>query len=195
MIPGAPQLFPANGPKVETAGIEPAQCSRRVLDYGDPAMAARFWSKVEKTDGCWIWKAARNRSTGYGAFCVVKPYIRGAHRVSYQMVYGPVPPGTVICHHCDNPACVRPDHLFAGTHADNVRDKVAKGRQARGERLNKASQVGGRNHAAKLTDAQVIEIRERVANGERPTDVAREFGIRYRTLWTITARKRWTHLP
>lgn len=87
-------------------------------------LATRFWAKVEKGDGCWNWTAANVR--GYGRISINNRMFR-AHRVSYEMHRGPIPEGLEICHRCDNPRCVRPDHLFVGTRSDNIRDRVAKG--------------------------------------------------------------------
>lgn len=94
-------------------------------------IADRFWPKVEKSDdGCWTWQAARDRK-GYGK--IGAPGRAGwlfAHRVSYEIATGiTLTPDVLVLHRCDNPPCVRPDHLFLGTHADNVADKIRKGRQ------------------------------------------------------------------
>jgi hypothetical protein len=84
----------------------------------------RFWEHVEKLpdDGCWVWTGSRLQS-GYGTFDKGR-----AHRFSYALANGPIPDGLHICHRCDNPPCVRPDHLFAGTRVDNMQDAIAKGR-------------------------------------------------------------------
>lgn len=92
-------------------------------------MIERFWSKVRKTDGCWEWQACLNEK-GYGIFGTGGKKIDRAHRISYRLLVGPVPNGMFICHHCDNPACVRPDHLFVGTNRDNVDDMLSKSRNS-----------------------------------------------------------------
>lgn len=166
----------------------------RLLDLtSDPDVLDRFWSKVHKTEGCWLWTAATNGS-GYGKFCLRKPWTMDAHRVAYQIVYGPVGQAVVICHRCDVPSCVRPDHLFVGTHAINVQDMVTKGRHARGAALNRPSQVGQSNYMARLTDDDVRTIRARYEGGDKPTVIAKEFGIKYGTVWAITHGHRWRHV-
>ena len=89
----------------------------------------RFWEKVSITPAlsdCWEWAGARN-SSGYGHLQANGVYV-DAHRFSWELHFGRIPPGMFVCHHCDNPPCIRSSHLFLGTRADNARDMVAKGR-------------------------------------------------------------------
>lgn len=94
---------------------------------------ARFWTKVHKTEDCWFWLGARDRD-GYGQFHPTgRPGVMvKAHRFAYELTVGRIPVGFLVCHHCDNPPCVRPDHLFAGTNRDNLSDMARKGRSTRG---------------------------------------------------------------
>lgn len=88
----------------------------------------RFWAKVEKGPGCWLWTGAKN-SRGYGQTASgLKGKSKLAHRASYEHFYGPIPDGLYVLHRCDVPHCVNPQHLFVGTAADNMQDAVRKGR-------------------------------------------------------------------
>lgn len=98
-------------------------------------LVERFLSKVEKTDTCWLWKANLTKD-GYGRLNVGGVHGRMclAHRVSYELFIGPIPDGLNVLHDCDTPGCVNPEHLFAGTQADNMKDMLAKGRWNGGRR-------------------------------------------------------------
>jgi len=93
-----------------------------------PPDEERFWAKVQKTLSCWLWMGKPRNEWGYGQMRVngKKEY---PHRFSYILHNGSIPDGLVVCHSCDNPACVNPNHMFLGTHEDNMRDMRAKGRQ------------------------------------------------------------------
>jgi hypothetical protein len=91
----------------------------------------RFWRRVDKTGGCWNWTGGRG-DHGYGSFTGDGGVAISAHRYSFQLHNGPIPDGLVICHCCDNPACVKPEHLFLGTQRDNVHDMIQKGRRVLG---------------------------------------------------------------
>lgn len=120
------QAFPKNYRYSATQWAKARFCST-ACRYG--TLAERFWEKVEKTDGCWLWTASLTNK-GYGEFRLNEPSPILAHRVAYELAHGPIPPGLFVCHHCDNPPCVRPDHLFLGTQKDNAQDMVRKGRHA-----------------------------------------------------------------
>lgn len=95
----------------------------------------RFWDRVSKSDGCWLWTGAFRAIGKYGQISDGYKTI-SSHRASWQIHNGPVPDGLWVLHKCDNPACVKPDHLFLGTHADNEADKTAKGRRPTKHRPN-----------------------------------------------------------
>jgi HNH endonuclease len=131
--------------------------------------------------GCWEFTGHRRR--GYGTF-----WLRGtnvqAHRASWLIHHGEVPAGQHVCHRCDNRACVNPEHLFLGTAADNIADKCAKGRQAK----------GSDNGRAKLTERDVAEIRWRIRNGARDPQLAGAWGVSVSLIKQIRRRQVWRHV-
>lgn len=150
----------------------------------------RFWAKVKREDGCWEWTAHID-DWGYGVFRVNRKLCK-AHRVSWEWENGPIPDGSLVLHRCDNPKCVRPDHLFLGTPKDNMRDASAKGRliqqkdpskQPRGERHGSKTRpekwyAGEKHGMAVLTNAQVEEIRQRyVPRKVSAYKLAKEYGV------------------
>jgi len=163
-----------------------------------PEQIARFWSKVDKSGDCWIWIAGRIQ-TGYGSF-----YANGrshrANRVAYEIATGPIPEGMFVCHRCDNPSCVRPDHLWLGSAAENSADMVAKGRAASGDqspvRLHPESRPRGeKHHAAKVTAETVKAIRARyVQGGVTQMALAALFSLDQTTISDIIRRRSWRHL-
>lgn len=146
-------------------------------------LAVRFWAKVRKTDTCWHWTAASFRR-GYGAI-KVNGKMKKAHRVSFEMHFGEIPDGQMVCHSCDTPSCVRPDHLFLGTSQENTADRDAKQRQCRGSRC----------HQSKLTREQVIEIRELYASGNySQPELGRMYGVAHTSIGAIVRRASWKHV-
>lgn len=148
----------------------------------------RFFWKVEKTDACWNWVGARGKQ-GYGNFYMGGKYLR-APRASWMIHNGEIPADMYVCHKCDNPKCVNPDHLFLGTCKENLKDQAIKGRRHR------KGAVGGRNRSAILTEAQVLEIRQRWDSGERKAEaMAAEYGLGSRNrIYEIVKRKTWKHI-
>lgn len=124
----------------------------------------RFWARVEKSDGCWEWQGHRNAG-GYGIYRYRQT--DKAHRASWMIHNGEIVDDLHVLHRCDNPPCVRPDHLFLGTHLDNVADRVAKDRSK--------SEHG--EHPEKLTWESAERIRQLVAEGQYPWLVAAYFGV------------------
>ncbi len=102
-----------------------------------PTLKSQFLERVEKTDTCWVWKGKPDAS-GYGVTSVdlISTY---AHRLSFEIYHHPIPQGLYVCHKCDNRICSNPDHLFVGTHLDNMRDMVAKGRHRFGKNNKKTN--------------------------------------------------------
>jgi hypothetical protein len=150
----------------------------------------QFWASVEKTDGCWYWHGS-TLTTGDGitlprCWPPGSKYSQYAHRVSYELEHGPITDKTLcVCHHCDDHMCVRPDHLFLGTHKDNMADMARKKRAASGERCG----------ASKLTDAKVAEIRQRWNAGEHnKSALGRCYGVSHTMIRHIVNGKYWDHV-
>lgn len=148
---------------------------RRVLDKVSPVPEA----------GCWLWTGA---TWAHG-----RPQLRVADklvlasRFAYEAFVGPIPCGMHVCHKCDTPLCVNPDHLFVGAHADNMRDRNKKGRQARLR--------GESNGHARLSEADVLAIKSLYAKGVASTEaIGREFGVSGRQVRYILRGKAWAHL-
>lgn len=146
-----------------------------------------FWARVAKGDGCWLWTGRVNRD-GYGTIKNTRgarPVMIMAHRFAWEAARGQIPAGLFVLHHCDNPPCVRPDHLYTGTDVDNSRDKVSRGRQSR--------LLGEANCAARLTETLVREIfaaRGRIGQSE----LGRRYGVDRKAISHIFTGYNWSHV-
>jgi hypothetical protein len=167
---------------------------RRTIVWGTPE--ERFWVKVTRGKSCWVWKARRGRG-GYGQFKVDRGGKRWvtmpAHRFSWELAHGPIPDEMLVLHRCDNPPCVRPDHLYLGTHADNARDRDSqgRGRQCPPELHAKGERVG----LSKLTEAAVRDIRARYAKGGISQQaLADEYGVVQTIVSRVIRRETWRHV-
>lgn len=149
-----------------------------------------FWKHVDKNapDGCWPWMGNQN-GQGYGRICSHRGgHTKMAHRVSYELTYGPIPEGLCVCHRCDNPLCVRPDHLFLGTKRDNIQDCIRKGRftQAGGNPERRET-----HWAAKLTWQTVREIRQRYQDGDSVAVLSRSYNMSDSTISDVVHYASW----
>lgn len=167
-VKGQPLRFIAGHNKIPRASL--TECLLAYGPGGDP-------------NECWLWKGTQG-PRGYGTFKFHdKRYM--VHRVSYELRHGPIPKGMLVLHKCDVRLCWNPAHLFVGDNTANVADMIAKGRQARGERS------GG----AKLTQADIVEIRRLRRQGITYKRIAALFGVSPSTTHDIVSRKRWAHIP
>jgi len=145
-------------------------------------VAIRFFDKVLVGDGCWEWQGTK--VGGYGKFRL-DGRKHFSHRLSFEHFNGEIPEGLSVCHSCDNPSCVNPKHLWLGSHTDNMRDMVAKGRHVMRE------QNGEANLSAKLSAVDVLAIR---ADPRIQKDIAKDYGIRQSAVSRIKRKQRWGHL-
>lgn len=137
--------------------------------------ACHFWSKVEKTDTCWLWIAGGHKF-GYGEFRESGKLIR-AHRFSYELHNGPIKDSKSVLHTCDNPRCVNPNHLYIGTQIENGRDTSIRDR------------VGTR----KLTPSDIPEIRKQLSANEADSQISKKFGVTAACIYSIRSGKTWRY--
>lgn len=143
---------------------------------------ALFRALGKRQNGCWIWKAGI-KADGYGFLWIKKGNTVLAHRLSYELFVGQIPKGLFVCHRCDNPPCVNPDHLFLGTHAENMADCAIKGRYP--------DRKGEKHPMAKLTEPMVLEI---LRSSESHKELAERFGISQGNISQIKTGSSWNHI-
>lgn len=178
----------------ELADLEPQMLRRKLLERMASSVEgrARFWQKasIGNPDECWNWNGWINNRYGYYVIRVYRPEDYGknynfeAHRVAYFLTNGTLPDDMLVCHHCDNRKCVNPKHLFLGTSQDNSSDMVSKGRQI----------VGAEIKGAKLSPAQVYEIRRLLKEGVTKYRIAKMFKVTHGNIAYIEIGLTWKHL-
>lgn len=149
--------------------------------YPRKPLTERFWEKVDKRgpDECWRWTAGKNRA-GYGTIKVCEKTEK-AHRISWEIHHGPIPEGMCVLHHCDNPACVNPVHLWLGDRDANNRDMTEKGRRARGEA----------HGISELTEQDVHGIHFLLDAGHSQRAIAYSYGVDQKTISRINTGETW----
>lgn len=140
----------------------------------------RLWEKVRKTATCWLWEGA-TMPNGYGRIGIYHGTGMLVHRAAYGLARGKIPRGKQVLHHCDVRNCVRPDHLFIGTPADNGADMAVKGR----------STIGEKNPRAKLTEKKVAKIKRALLNGVTPAILGPRFNVSPAAIYLIAKNERW----
>lgn len=172
---------PANGRVLGAVKRTPEQC---VTD---------FWARVHRPkSGCWEWqggKKSKIKGRDYGVVWM-RGKKRNAHKIAWEYSNGPVPDGLFVLHSCDNPPCCNPEHLFLGTHLDNVKDCISKGRGNR--------EKGQDRYNAKLSEKDILEIRERYKPRDKTDSgraLANQFKVRTSMISAIINRRRWKHIP
>ena len=148
------------------------------------SLSAKLAFYVDRSSGCWLFKGSTNQD-GYGQL-IWQRKISGAHRLAWLDANGPIPEGLNVLHRCDTPACCRPDHLFLGTQAANVKDMDRK------KRRRSRDAKGERNNAAKLTLKKVAFVRKSKLSGR---ELARRLGVSPAMISMIRNHKNWSHVP
>jgi len=154
----------------------PGKSERPRISNAEEALRDKGWTVTPA--GCWEWDGPRDEDRGMVTVNGVRTY---AYRVAFEVWNGPIPPGKFVCHHCDNPPCINPSHLFAGSNLDNIADMVSKDRSIHGVR----------NHHAVLDDGQVLEVRQLLMAGTPQTVIAERFNVARTTVSAISTGRSW----
>lgn len=156
-----------------------------VINMRYPPTILRISNNIHKTGTCWNWNGCKTPD-GYGLIRHNGPQ-ELAHRASWMVYRGPIPEGMCVLHHCDNPACVNPDHLFLGSHRDNMADCAAK------QRIRNGNQKGSSNGHSKLTEQDIPNIRSLSKSFSHST-IAKCFDVSRRTISAVVEGKNWKHV-
>lgn len=176
-------------------------------------VAEVFWSKVQRTSGCWLWLGPKDQD-GYGIFSSTRLKVQRAHRAAWVLVNGSIPTGLCVLHSCDVPCCVNPDHLWLGSNLDNVKDRTNKGRSAKGAQNGHATKpectprglkhgaytkpesrrVGVLNGRAKLQPDDVRQIRVLFQQSGDKKAIADHFKITPQQVQHIVTGRQWRHV-
>lgn len=162
-------------------------CSRRCCRSFN---AATFWTRFKTVGECLVWtggtgsKRFASHALCYGVATGPDGAKHLTHRIAWELRHGPIPNGMQVLHHCDNPPCARDDHLFLGTHIDNINDKVRKRRHCFGSKVK----------VSKFKEEDILKIRMDLSNGKSGNSIASEYGVVSSTIHNIAHRITWKHV-
>jgi hypothetical protein len=172
--------------RCDKRALPPIPIEKRKKPFSD--YEKRFWDRVQKTDSCWVWTGSLQQGDGGGyARIRILGVSKSAHRYSWELHCGTIPDGLEVCHHCDNPACVNPSHLFLGTHLKNMADRSRKGRHW--SQRYPGLLVGANHPKSKLTTEDVSRIFQMYRSGIPGTKIAPLFQVDPSTIYDILKRK------
>jgi len=161
-------------------------------DITDASFQQRFFARLQQApNGCLEWPGKQSSNRYSWVWVPARKSSFRAHRVAYEIAYGPIPDGLLVCHHCDNKRCCEPTHLFLGTYADNLHDLMAKG-LFRYKPLRPLR--GAENLMARLSTREVAEIRRRYLDGERQCHLAITYNVSPVTICNIVNYDTWKHV-
>jgi hypothetical protein len=149
------------------------------------SIESRLQKHIKKLDGCWVFTGSLDKD-GYGVFNYGRGKQVRAHRMSYEFYISQIPKGYLVCHKCDNPSCINPSHLFLGSHKDNTQDMIKKDR--------KICLKGSKHHYSKITETDVLAIRQKRLLGLKLKNIGNEFAISFQTVSSICKGKTWKHI-